>query len=170
MHTSSFSKEPGHDEIALCAFLLWEREGCQPGREMTYWLQAECEVRATYQKKAEQTAAALAAKPWPPAPRVTAAPSAPVAKTAAKPVAKQTLIKPATKVVAKSVTKSVTKSATTKTLTKAAPKTASVTKAHLTTAARLAPVVKTTPVTKSAARASFSAASKPAARAVRRAA
>ena len=167
MHTSSFSKEPGHDEIALCAFLLWEREGCQPGREMTYWLQAECEVRATYQRKAEQTAAALAAKPWPPAPRVTAAPSAPVAKTAAKPVAKQILIKPATKVVAKAVTKSVT----TKPLTKAAPKATSVTKAHLTTAARLAPVVKTAPVAaKTAARASFSAASKPAARAVRRAA
>ena len=165
MNASPFSKEPGHDEIALCAFLIWEREGCQPGQEMTYWLQAEREIRATYQKKAAQIAA-LAAKPWPPAPRVSAAPSAPVAKTTPKAVAKPAVIKPATKVVAKSVTKT----ATTKTLTKAAPKTASVTKSPLTTAARLAPAVKTTPVTKSSARASFSTASKPAARAVRRAA
>ena len=54
--------EPTHDEIALGAFLLWEKEGRQPGREMTYWFQAEAQLRAVRQKKVE--AAAQSAKSW----------------------------------------------------------------------------------------------------------
>ena len=55
---------PTHDEIALHAYLIWEKEGRQPGREQTYWLQAEAQLRQTRQQKAE--AAAKAARTWPP--------------------------------------------------------------------------------------------------------
>ncbi len=159
MNASPFGQEPGHDEIALRAFLIWEREGRPPGRETTYWLQAECEIRTAYQKKAEH-AAALAARPWPPqpvAPRVketkevkrAAAPKTAaqtVTKTLPKPTAAKLAVKAAPKVVAKTLAKPVTKTVTTK----------------ATTTARLLPAVKP-PV-----RASFAAASKPTARAVRR--
>ena len=54
--------EPTHDEIALCAFLLWEKEGRQPGRESTYWLEAEAQLRLTRLQFAEKKAV----RPWPP--------------------------------------------------------------------------------------------------------
>lgn len=56
---------PTHDEIALCAFLLWEKEGRQSGRETTYWLQAEAQLRMARQQEAELAAKAI--RPWPPA-------------------------------------------------------------------------------------------------------
>jgi len=49
--------EPTHDEIAMAAFLAWERGGRQPGREMQYWLEAENQIRTTRLKKAEAAAA-----------------------------------------------------------------------------------------------------------------
>lgn len=55
---------PTHDEIALHAFLIWEKEGRQPGREQTHWLQAEAQLRLTRQQQAE--AAVKAALIWPP--------------------------------------------------------------------------------------------------------
>lgn len=55
--------EPTHDEIALAAFLAWERDGRQPGREMQYWLEAENQIRIARQKKAE--AAAAETLDWP---------------------------------------------------------------------------------------------------------
>lgn len=55
---------PTHDEIALHAFLIWEKEGRQSGREQTYWLQAEAQLRLTRQQQAE--AAAKTARTWPP--------------------------------------------------------------------------------------------------------
>lgn len=66
MTTLNSHSAPSHDEIALCAFLLWEKEGRQPGRETTYWLQAEAQLRMTRQQEAE--AAAKAIRPWPPTP------------------------------------------------------------------------------------------------------
>lgn len=74
---------PSHDEIALCAFLIWEKEGRQPGREQTYWLQAEAQLRQTRQHQAE-LAAAQSARPWPPP--ATAAPKVATAR-ALKPTA-----------------------------------------------------------------------------------
>lgn len=74
---------PNHDEIALCAFLIWEKEGRQPGREQTYWLQAEAQLRQTRQQQAE-LAAAQSARPWPP--QATAAPKVATAR-ALKPAA-----------------------------------------------------------------------------------
>ena len=160
MNASPFGQEPGHDEIALRAFLIWEREGRSPGRETTYWLQAECEIRTAYQKKAEH-AAALAARPWPPQPSAlrvnggkevmrAAAPKTAaqtVTKTLPKPTAAKLAVKAAPKAVVKTLPKPVTKTVTTK--------------ASATTA-RLLPAVKP------AVRASFAAASKPAPRALRR--
>ena len=75
---------PSHDEIALCAFLIWEKEGRQPGREQTYWLQAEAQLRQTRQHQAELAAAAKATRPWPP--QTAAAPKTATAR-ALKPVA-----------------------------------------------------------------------------------
>ena len=73
---------PNHDEIALCAFLIWEKEGRQPGHEQTYWLQAEAQLRLTRQQKAE--AAAKATRTWPP--QTATAPKIATAR-ALKPVA-----------------------------------------------------------------------------------
>jgi hypothetical protein len=63
-NASPFYQEPAYDEIALNAFLLWEKEGRQSGREMHYWLQAEGQLREARRQKAE-AAAAQAAQPWP---------------------------------------------------------------------------------------------------------
>lgn len=86
MKTSTSGKEPSHDEIALRAFLIWEKDGRQPGREMTYWLQAESEIRPSYQKQTGP-----AAKPWPPQP----------APVRGKEVKRAVVVKPAPKVASR---------------------------------------------------------------------
>jgi hypothetical protein len=63
-NASLLYQEPERDEIELNAFLAWEKEGRQHGREMHYWLQAEAQLREARRKKAD-AAAALAAQPWP---------------------------------------------------------------------------------------------------------
>jgi hypothetical protein len=63
-NTTPLLPEPTRDEIALAAFLAWERDGRQPGRELDYWLEAEGQLRLLRLKKAE-AAAAQAALPWP---------------------------------------------------------------------------------------------------------
>lgn len=99
-----FYKEPTHDEIALSAFLAWERDGRPQGTDLHYWIQAEAALRAQREKQAA-AAAAQAAKPWPPQARVArparaketkpklAAPVAPVAKAAPKKAAVTTAAK-----------------------------------------------------------------------------
>jgi hypothetical protein len=144
MKASTNGKEPSHDEIALRAFLIWEKDGRQPGREMIYWLQAESEVRSSYQKQAA-VAAAKAAKPWPPQP----------AATRTKEVKTTTVAKPAPK-------------AAVKTTTKTAPKAALASKP--VTTARLATPVKTTASKPVASRASLTHTVKSAARPARRSA
>jgi len=37
---------PAPEEIALCAFLIWEKEGRPPGRDREHWLQAETQLLA----------------------------------------------------------------------------------------------------------------------------
>lgn len=63
-HSNTAPHQPTHDEIALHAFLIWEKDGRQPGHEQAYWLQAEAQLRLTRQQQAELAAAA--ARPWPP--------------------------------------------------------------------------------------------------------
>jgi len=38
---------PALDEIACCAYLIWEKEGRPMGREREHWLQAETQLMAT---------------------------------------------------------------------------------------------------------------------------
>ena len=93
--------EPTHDEIALSAFLLWEKEGRQSGCEMTCWLQAEAQLRALRLKKV--ATAAQPAKSWPtpstaaPAPATKPAPKAklPAASKLTTTVARATTVKAA---------------------------------------------------------------------------
>jgi hypothetical protein len=37
---------PTEDEIAYCAYLIWEKEGRPKGREREHWLQAETQLMA----------------------------------------------------------------------------------------------------------------------------
>lgn len=37
---------PTPDEIACCAYLIWEKEGRPPGRSKEHWLQAESQLTA----------------------------------------------------------------------------------------------------------------------------
>ena len=39
-------KLPTPEEIAICAYLIWEKEGCPPGRDAAHWLQAEKQLHA----------------------------------------------------------------------------------------------------------------------------
>ncbi len=77
-----FFKEPTHDEIALHAFLAWERDGRPQSSDLNYWLLAESNLR-TQRLQLAEAAAAKAARPWPPASRVKAV-KAKLAATAAK--------------------------------------------------------------------------------------
>jgi hypothetical protein len=69
LNTRLRGEEPAHEEIAFTAFLAWENEGRQPGRELHYWLQAEAQLRNARTKKAE--AAAQVASEWPRPSRTT---------------------------------------------------------------------------------------------------
>ena len=43
---NGLGQDPSPDEIARCAYLIWEREGRPAGREMQHWLEAEAQLRA----------------------------------------------------------------------------------------------------------------------------
>jgi hypothetical protein len=38
---------PTHEEIALCAYLIWESEGCPVDRDLDHWFQAEHQLYAS---------------------------------------------------------------------------------------------------------------------------
>lgn len=40
--------KPTHEEIAECAYLIWEKEGCPEGRDMDHWCQAELQLAAIH--------------------------------------------------------------------------------------------------------------------------
>jgi hypothetical protein len=46
-HNHNGFNEPAPEEIAYCAYLIWEKEGCPEGREREHWLQAETQLLAT---------------------------------------------------------------------------------------------------------------------------
>ncbi len=85
LNTAAAPHEPTRDEIALCAFLIWEKDGRQPGRETTYWLEAETQLRQARQQQA-QLAATKSARPWPP--QTAAAPKLASARAVAPAVSK----------------------------------------------------------------------------------
>jgi Protein of unknown function (DUF2934) len=39
--------EPAFEEVATCAYLIWEQEGRPAGRDMQHWLEAERQLAAT---------------------------------------------------------------------------------------------------------------------------
>ena len=43
--------KPSHEEIAKHAYEIYERNGCQPGREIENWLAAEAELMAAARKQ-----------------------------------------------------------------------------------------------------------------------
>lgn len=45
-HEHNGFQAPTPEEIANCAYLIWEKEGRPPGREREYWLQAETQLLA----------------------------------------------------------------------------------------------------------------------------
>ena len=47
MHMSDTRSEPTDDEIAVCAYFIWEQEGKPLGRALDHWLQAELQLAAS---------------------------------------------------------------------------------------------------------------------------
>ena len=43
--TNGSNGEPTHDEIALCAYAIWEQEGHPQNHDSEIWLQAESQLR-----------------------------------------------------------------------------------------------------------------------------
>lgn len=37
---------PKPPEVAVCAYLIWEKQGRPPGRALTHWIQAEEQIQA----------------------------------------------------------------------------------------------------------------------------
>lgn len=108
-----FFKEPTHDEIALHAFLAWERDGSPQSSDQNYWFDAEARLRAQRLQLAE-AAAAKAARPWPPQSRVKAVKSKPAATIAQAPAPKaaapvRTVKKTATVTAARATTVQATR-------------------------------------------------------------
>jgi hypothetical protein len=62
---TAFYKEPTHDEIALHAFLAWEKDGRPAGTGFDHWIEAERRLCAQRKKQAD-AAATQATRPWPP--------------------------------------------------------------------------------------------------------
>ena len=65
LNTTQYFQEPTHDEIAMSAFLAWEKDGRPADRELHYWLTAEGPLRALRLKKAEAVVKATAKIPMP---------------------------------------------------------------------------------------------------------
>jgi hypothetical protein len=72
--SSAFYQEPTRDEISLCAYLAWEKDGRPSGHSDAYWAQAETLLRHQ-RRAAAEVAAAKAKRQWPPARIVTTAPA-----------------------------------------------------------------------------------------------
>jgi hypothetical protein len=70
--TESYQK-PAHDEIALAAYLAWEKDGRPVGRDQQYWQQAEAEL--CQQRRAAAASVAKAKRNWPAARVVATAPA-----------------------------------------------------------------------------------------------
>lgn len=49
VHTMSAEVQNGvtHHEIANLAYLNWQKDGCPPGRDQAYWLEAEHQIKHT---------------------------------------------------------------------------------------------------------------------------
>jgi|HubBroStandDraft_5_1064220.scaffolds.fasta_scaffold318887_1 hypothetical protein len=50
------------DEIAHLAYLSWKKDGCPLGRDLDYWLETECQLKATWNLLMAASAACDAAE------------------------------------------------------------------------------------------------------------
>jgi hypothetical protein len=57
------SKKPTRQEIAVCAYHIWEREGKPSGNDVVYWLQAEKQLIADREQDAGLLQAARSLQP-----------------------------------------------------------------------------------------------------------
>lgn len=73
--TSKTALKPTPQEIALRAYQLWESEGCKPGQDTKYWLQAEKELCDARQAAPAATATTTTTPP-PAAPNAAPQPKA----------------------------------------------------------------------------------------------
>jgi hypothetical protein len=57
MNTSIMTEHAGptHEQVALLAYQLWTKAGCQYGHDVDYWLQAEKQLNAFLAKSQRQT-------------------------------------------------------------------------------------------------------------------
>jgi len=44
MNTQTPTPPPSEEEIAVCAFLIWEQEGCPENMDKAHWYQAELQL------------------------------------------------------------------------------------------------------------------------------
>jgi hypothetical protein len=76
-------QEPSREEIAFCAYGIYESEGRPHGKEQEHWLQAEAQLIAERKAQARQSTAKSAPKAAPatltarPVPAATAPPALP---------------------------------------------------------------------------------------------
>lgn len=59
--SKSTNSAPTHDEIAACAHMIYEQEGCPEGKSMEHWLQAEAQLTAERKAQAQSAASAKSA-------------------------------------------------------------------------------------------------------------
>ena len=38
------NRKPSHEEIALCAYLIWKERGCTDGHDLQDWMEAETQL------------------------------------------------------------------------------------------------------------------------------
>jgi hypothetical protein len=58
MHMPDTRSEATEDEIAVCAYFIWDQEGKSVGRALDHWLQAELQLAASLWYQEERTSAA----------------------------------------------------------------------------------------------------------------
>jgi hypothetical protein len=62
MHMSDTRSEATEDEIAVCAYFIWEQEGKPVGRALHHWLQAELQLAASLWYQEGRTSVAAPAR------------------------------------------------------------------------------------------------------------
>lgn len=60
--TMAAQTEVGHGEIEHLAYFNWWMDGCPAEHDLKYWLEAECQLKATWHLLRAASAATVAAK------------------------------------------------------------------------------------------------------------
>jgi hypothetical protein len=97
MESQSNPSQANHNEIAKCAYLLWEQDGCPAGRDQEYWFKAQALVNPA--KKVVIQAQSALSKTVASSQLISAAcpavtPATPAVPQAAKPAAIASVVQP----------------------------------------------------------------------------